>query len=323
MSAAPVRPSAAVFVGIDVAKDELVIAVRPSGRTWSVPYETAALADLATELQQPAPTSIVLEATGGYERAAVAALQARGLPVAVVNPRQVRQFARSLGRLAKTDRLDAGVLAHYAEAIQPPVQVPLDAATQELDGWVERRQALVQTRTAERLRLATAHPSVRPRVERHIEWLDEEIDAVEKVIAELVKGSSELSHKAALLDSVPGIGLTTAAVLVSQVPELGRIEAKGLAALIGVAPLNCDSGTMRGKRRCWGGRSNVRAALFKPTETATIHNPIIRAFYQRLRDAGKTYLMAIVACMRKLLTICNAIIASGKPWSPDHYAPTP
>ena len=241
----------------------------------------------------------------------------------MINPRQVRQFARSLGRLAKTDKLDAGVLAHYAEAIQPPAQAPLDASTQELDGWVERRQALVQTRTAERLRLATARPSVRPHVARHIEWLDEEIEAVEKVIAELLKGSSELAHKAALLDSVPGIGLTTAAVLVSQVPELGRIDAKSLAALIGVAPLNCDSGTMRGKRSCWGGRSNVRAALFKPTETACVHNPIIRAFYQRLRDAGKTYMMAIVACMRKLLTICNAIIASGKPWNRDHYPATP
>ena len=188
--ASPIRPSAAIFVGIDVAKDELVVAERPSGRTWSVPNEAAALAALVTALQQQAPTSIVLEATGGYERAAVAALQAAGLPVAVVNPRQVRQFARSLGRLAKTDTLDAGVLAHYAEAVQPAVQAPIDAATQELDGWVERRQALVQARSAERLRRATAHPSVRPRVERHIEWLDEEIEAVEKVIAELVKQSS-------------------------------------------------------------------------------------------------------------------------------------
>lgn len=319
----PIRPSAAVFVGIDVAKDELVVAERPSGRTWSVPNEAAALAGFATELQQQAPTGIVLEATGGYERAAVAALQAIGLPVVVANPRQVRQFARSLGRLAKTDKLDAGVLAHYAEAVQPPVRAPIDAATQELDGWVERRQALVRQRSAERLRLATAHPSVRPRVERHIAWLDEEIDAVEEVIAEPVKQSSTLAHKAALLDSVPGIALTTAAMLVSQVPELGQIEAKAVAALIGVAPLNCDSGTMRGKRSCWGGRGDVRAALFKPTQTACIHNPTIRAFYQRLRDAGKTYMVAIVACMRKLLTICNAILASGTPWNPTPRATTP
>jgi transposase len=318
----PVDPSAAVFVGIDVAKDELVVAERPSGRTWSVPNEAAALAGLAAELQHQAPTGIVLEATGGYERAAVAALQARGLPVAVVNPRQVRQFARSVGRLAKTDALDAGVLAHYAQASQPPAQAPIDAATQELDGWVERRRALIQQRRAERLRRATAHPSVRPRVERHIEWLDEEIDAVEKVIAELVKQSSTFAHKAALLDSVPGIAFTTAAMLVSQVPELGRIAAKALAALIGVAPLNCDSGSMRGKRSCWGGRGDVRAALFLPTQTACIHNPVLRTFYRRLKDAGKTHMVAIVACMRKLLTICNAIIASGKPWDPTFHAAT-
>jgi transposase len=311
-----VDPSAAVFVGIDVAKDELVVAVRPSGRTWSVPNEPATLTALATELHQHAPVRVVLEATGGYERAAVTALQAVRLPVAVVNPRQVRQFARSTGRLAKTDTIDAGILAHYGEAVHPPVAAPIDAATQELDGWVERRRQVVQQRTAERLRLATAHPSLRPRIQRHIEWLEEDLEAVERTIAELLKQSSTLARTAELLDSVPGIGLKTAAVLVSQVPELGRIDGKALAALIGVAPLNRDSGKLRGKRSCWGGRANVRAALYMPTRTACRWNPVIRALYDRLIDAGKPKLVAIVACMRKLLTICNAMVASGKPWDP-------
>src|SRR5215211_5769692 len=253
--ASPIDPSPGVFVGIDVAKDELVLAERPSGRTWSVPNEPAALAALAAELQQQAPTRVVLEATGGYERAAVAALQMVGLPIVVANPRQVRQFARSLGRLAKTDRLDAAVLAHYAEAVQPPVRPTIDAATQELDAWVARRRQLVQQITAERLRLASAHPSVRPGVTRHIEWLEEELAAVEQAIAEQLAQSSVMTSKAELLQTVPGIGPVTAAVLVAQVPELGQIDAKALAALIGVAPLNRDSGKHRGKRCTWGGRA--------------------------------------------------------------------
>jgi len=320
--ASPIDPSPGVFVGIDVAKDELVLAERPSGRTWSVPNEPAALAALAAELQQQAPTRVVLEATGGYERAAVAALQMVGLPIVVANPRQVRQFARSLGRLAKTDRLDAAVLAHYAEAVQPPVRPTIDAATQELDAWVARRRQLVQQITAERLRLASAHPSVRPGVTRHIEWLEEELAAVEQAIAEQLAQSSVMTSKAELLQTVPGIGPVTAAVLVAQVPELGQIDAKALAALIGVAPLNRDSGKHRGKRCTWGGRAAVRTALFLPTRTARIHNPVIRAFYQRLIKAGKLKMVATVACMRKLLTICNAILASQKPWNPEANAAT-
>jgi transposase len=318
--ASPVGPT--VGIGIDVAKDELVVAERPSGRTWSVRNDPATLTTLAAELQHQAPSRVVLEATGGYERAAVAALHAVGVPIAVVNPRQVRQFARSLGRLAKTDTLDAAVLAHYAEAVQPPAQAPLDAATYELDGWVERRRQLVEQRTAERQRLASAHPSVRPGIARHLEWLEAELEAAEQQIAERLNQSPTLAEKAALLDSVPGIGLTTAAMLVSQVPELGRIEAKAVAALIGVAPLNRDSGKLRGKRSCWGGRGDVRAALYWPTQSACVHNPVIRAFYKRLKDAGKEHRVALVACMRKLLTICNAIIASGQAWNPDKSSAT-
>ena len=307
----------AVFVGIDVAKDELVIAERPSGRTWSVRNEPAALAELATALAQLTPVRVVLEATGGYERAAVAALHAAAVPVVVANPRQVRHFARSIGRLAKTDALDAAVLAQFAEAVPLPVRAPLDAATQELDGWVERRRQVVEQLAAERLRRASAHPNVRPRVVRHIEWLEEELAAVEQEIAEHLAESSALAEKAALLDSVPGIGPVTAAMLVAQVPELGRIEPKALAALIGVAPLNRDSGKLRGKRSTWGGRAAVRTALYMPTRTACRHNPVIRAFYQRLINAGKPPLVAVIACMRKLLTICNAIVASQQPWNPD------
>ena len=315
--AAVIGRDEAVFVGIDVAKDELVIAERPSGRTWSVPNAPAALTKLATELAQLTPVRVVLEATGGYERAAVAALHAAAVPVVVANPRQVRHFARSLGQLAKTDALDAAVLAQFAEAVALPVRAPLDAATQELDGWVERRGQLVQQLGAERLRLASAHPNVRPRVVRHIEWLEEELAAVEQQIAEHLAESSALAEKAALLDSVPGIGAVTAAMLVAQVPELGRIEPKALAALIGVAPLNRDSGKLRGKRGTWGGRAAVRTALYMPTRTACRHNPVIRAFYRRLIDAGKPPLVAVIACMRKLLTICNAIVASQQPWNPD------
>jgi len=313
----PVGLVAGVFVGIDVATDELVLAERPSGRSWSVPNDPAALAVLAAELQQQAPTRMVLEATGGYERAAVAALQRVGLPIVIANPRQIRQFARSLGRLAKTDRLDAAVLAHYAEAVQPPIRPAIDAATQELDGWVTRRRQLVQQIAAERLRLTSAHPSVRPGVERHIEWLEEELAAVEQAIEEQLAQSSTFASKAALLQSVPGIGPVSAAVLVAQVPELGQIDAKALAALIGVAPLNRDSGQQRGKRCTWGGRAHVRTALFLPTRTARLHNPVIRAFYQRLIKAGKLKMVALIACMRKLLTICNAILASQQPWNPE------
>jgi transposase len=320
--ASVVECSAAVFVGIDVAHDELVLAERPSGRCWTVANDPATLPALAMELQQRAPTRVVLEATGGYERAAVAALQAVGLPVVVANPRQVRQFARAIGRLAKTDALDAGVLAHYAEAVHPPVRPTIDAATQELDAWVTRRRQLVQQIAAERMRLPGAHPSVRPGLARHIEWLEEELAAVERAIAEQLAQSSTFARTATLLQSVPGIGPVSAAVLIAQVPELGHIDAKALAALIGVAPLNRDSGKQRGKRSIWGGRTEVRTALFLPTRTACTHNPVIRAFYERLIKAGKLKLVAIMACMRKLLTICNAILASGKPWNPQMKAAT-
>ena len=303
------------YVGIDVAKARLDVAVRPSGEQWVSATDPASLEELVSRLQGLQPDLIVLEATGGREAAAVAALAAAGLPVAVVNPRQVRDFARAVGQLAKTDVLDAQVLAHFAQLIHPTPRPLPDAQAQELAALLARRRQLIQMQTAERQRLDTALPRVRTQIQRHLAWLQAELTDLDQTLHDQVQASPVWREQENLLRSVPGIGPTTALSLLAELPELGRLDRKAIAALVGVAPLSCESGTWRGRRIVWGGRARVRTALYMAALVASRHNPIIAAFYQRLCAAGKPKKVALVACMHKLLTILNAIVRQGVPWS--------
>ena len=304
-----------VFVGIDVAKVELVVAVRPTGAQWRTPQTDAGWAALETRLQALAPALVVLEATGGLELPVVSVLAAAGLPVAVVNPRQVRDFAKATGILAKTDGVDAHVLARFAEGVRPiPRPVP-DAATQALEALVTRRRQLVEMLTAERNRRASAPPAVRPRVDAHIRWLQRELGAVEAGLQQAIRRHPCWRVQDDLLRSAPGVGPVLSVTLLASLPELGHLSRRAIAALVGVAPWSRESGAWRGPRRCWGGRAELRAVLYMGALVGIRHNPILRAFYQRLRLAGKLKKVAIVACMRKLLTILNAMMKHQTPWS--------
>lgn len=309
-----------VFVGIDVAKAELVVAVRPTGQQWTVPQTDAGWAALAAQLQALAPTLVLLEATGGLEGAVVGVLAAAGLPVAVVNPRQVRDFAKATGILAKTDGVDAHVLARFAAAVRPvPRPVP-DAATQALDALVTRRRQLVDMLPAERNRRASAPAALRRRLEAHIRWLQRELGAVNADLQAAIRQHPCWRVQDDLLRSMPGVGPVFAVTCVAGLPELGTLSRRAIAALVGVAPWSRESGAWRGPRRCWGGRADLRAVLYMATLAAIRHNPVIRAFYQRLRRAGKVKKVAIVACMRKLLTILNAMLKHQTPWATPVHA---
>ena len=304
------------FVGIDVAKAELEVVVRPSGARWTVTNNASGLAQLQERLQAAAPSLIVLEATGGYEVAVVAALATAALPVVVLNARQVRDFARATGRLAKTDAIDAGVLAHVAEVVRPPVRPLPDAMTQDLQAWLTRRRQLVDMLLAEEQRRSRAPRAIQRQIDQHVRWLRAQLGAVEKDVAQTLRESPVWREKEDLLRSVPGGGPILTTTLLGDVPELGQLNRKHIAALIGVAPLNRDSGTYRGRRAVWGGRARVRATLYMATLTAARYNPLIRAFYERLVAAGKPKKVALTACMRKLLTILNAMIARRTAWKP-------
>jgi len=304
------------FVGIDVAKAELEVVVRPSGARWTVTNNASGLAQLQGRLQAAAPSLIVLEATGGYEVAVVAALATAALPVVVLNARQVRDFARATGRLAKTDAIDAGVLAHFAEVVRPPVRPLPDAMTQDLQAWLTRRRQLVDMLLAEEQRRSRAPRAIQRQIDQHVRWLRAQLGAVEKDVAQTLRESPVWREKEDLLRSVPGVGPILTTTLLGDVPELGQLNRKQIAALIGVAPLNRDSGTYRGRRAVWGGRARVRATLYMATLTAARYNPLIRAFYERLVAAGKPKKVALTACMRKLLTILNAMIARRTAWKP-------
>jgi len=304
------------FVGIDVAKAELEVVVRPSGARWTVTNNPVGLAQLQERLQASAPSLIVLEATGGYEVAVVAALATAALPVVVLNARQVRDFARATGRLAKTDAIDAGVLAHFAEVVRPPVRPLPDAMTQSLQAWLMRRRQLVEMLLAEEQRRSRAPRPIQRQIDQHVRWLRAQLGAVEKDLAQTLRESPVWREKDNLLRSVPGVGPVLTTTLLGDVPELGQLNRKQIAALIGVAPLNRDSGTYRGRRAVWGGRARVRATLYMATLTAARYNPVIRAFYERLVAAGKPKKVALTACMRKLLTILNALIARRTAWKP-------
>ena len=307
---------ASVYVGIDVAKRELELAVRPTGEGWTVDNTLASLAALVTRLQALAPALVVLEATGGLEVAVVGALAAAGLPVVVVNPRQVRDFARATGRRAKTDRLDAQVLAHFAEAVRPTPRPVPDVQAQELAALVGRRQQLIEMITAEDNRLPMAGPHVQPQIREHLTWLRQQLAGLDRELRTRVRRSPVWREHDELLQSTPGVGPVLATTLLAELPELGQLNRKQIAALVGVAPMNRDSGQLRGKRQIWGGRAPVRAVLYMAALAASRHNVVIKAFYQRLRAAGKPKKVCLTACMRKLLTILNAMMKARRPWTP-------
>jgi transposase len=309
-----------IFVGIDVAKGQLDVALRPTGEHWTVPNEDASIAALVTQLQAVAPTLIVLEATGGYQRTVVSALAAAGLPVVVANPRQTRDFAKATGQLAKTDALDARVLAHFAEAVRPtPRPLPM-AQAEELRALMARQRQLGAIRTAEINRLDSAPPSVHADLQAHITWLDERLAALDDTLDTALRTSPIWREREALYRSVPGLGPICARTLLCDLPELGTLSRQRIAALVGVAPFNCDSGTMRGRRTIWGGRAHVRATLYMGTLVAVRHNPVLKASYERLLAAGKAKKVALTACMRKLLTILNAMVKHQTSWQPREVA---
>lgn len=303
------------FVGIDVSKAHLDVATRPEERRWRVTNDEAGWSALVAALVPLAPTCVVVEATGGYETALVTALALANVPVAVVNPRQVRDFARGLQRLAKTDAIDAWVLARFGEVTRPAPQPLDDAATLDLTALVHRRRQLVEMLVAEKNRRSTARPAVRRRVDLHIAWLEREVAAADTDIAARIRQSPVWRARDQLLQSVPGVGPGTASVLLAGLPELGAATPQELAALVGLAPYAADSGRWRGQRRIWGGRASIRAALYMAALTASRCNPVCKAFYQRLRAAGKPPKVALVAVMHKLLTVLNAIVRSGQPWA--------
>jgi transposase len=272
---------------------------------------------IVKRLRKLAPTLIVLEATAGMEANVAAAIAAAGMAVAVVNPRQVRSFARAIGTLAKTDSIDAAVLSHFAEAVKPPVRALPTAEARELTDLVSRRRQVVDMIVAEKSRLAGVCGVARADIQAHITWLEKRLKRLDADLQSAIEKSPIWLAKDDLLQSAPGVGPVTSLTFLAALPELGNLNSKQIANLVGVAPINRDSGTMRGKRRISGGRAQVRAVLYMATLVAVRHNPVLRTFYERLLAAGKTHKVALTACMRKLLVILNAMAKSQKPWSPE------
>jgi transposase len=315
--------SGTCYAGIDVSKARLDVAIRPSGEAWQSSNDESGIAALVERLQVLAPQLIVLEATGGLERLVTAALALAGLRVAVVNPRQVRDFAKATGRLAKTDAVDAAVLAHFAQALQPTAHPLPDAATQALAALVERRHQLVTMLTAEKHRLQQALPSVRAKIAAHIAWLEQALAEVDGELDQMLHASPLWRERDQLQRSVPGVGPAVSRVLLAHLPELGQGSVKHLATLVGLAPLNRDSGAWRGHRAIWGGRQQVRSALYMATLVGVRRNPILQAFYERLVACGKPKKVALTACMHKLLTILHAVLRDRTPWAPACIAVLP
>jgi transposase len=306
------------FVGIDVSKAMLDVAVLPGEKTWQVKREEVAMTSLVATLQSLAPRLIVLEATGGLESPVTAALATAGLPVVVVNPRQSRDFAKATGTLAKTDTLDAQSLARFGEAIKPPVRPLRDEETQALEALLTRRRQIIDMLTMEKNRLHTATKTVRRDITAHITWLTKRLKDVDGDLTAAIAASDFWRIKDEIIRSVPGAGRVLSVTLLASLPELGGLNRRQIAALVGVAPLNCDSGTLRGSRHIWGGRAAVRTALYMATISAIRCNPVIAAFNRRLRAAGKKPKVAITACMRKLLTILNSMLRTNTPWHPQN-----
>jgi transposase len=303
-------------VGIDVSKARLDVAFRPSGKRLVVANGARGISRLANALKKTAPECVLLEATGGYEYKLVERLLAEGLPVVVVNARQVREFARATGRLAKTDAIDAEILAHFAEAMEPEQRVMPDAQTRKLKALLSRRRQLLVMMVAEGNRSAHAIDVVRRGIALTVKCLKKQLAMLDREVESFIRETPAWNAKAKLLRSVPGVGAVATATLLAELPELGKLNRKKIAALVGVAPFNRDSGTLRGRRTIWGGRSPVRATLYMCTLVAITRNPIIRAYYRRLHGAGKPSKVALVACMRKLTVMLNALMRNETSWSP-------
>ncbi len=304
-----------LYIGIDVCKAHLDVAAKPTGQQWQFANDAQGIKELVKQIARLKPALVVMEATGGYELSTATALAAADLPVAVVNPRQVRDFGRARGILAKTDKIDAALLADFADAVRPEPRPLPDQQAQELKALAARRRQLQQMITAETNRLTNAPEILQPLIKASIDWLKEQLADINDQIRKSIQDSPVWREKDELLKSVPGIGDKTSAVIIAGLTELGTLTGKQIAALVGVAPFNRDSGKHRGKRVCWGGRADVRASLYMAALTATRHNPAIAQFYQRLKAAGKPSKVALTACMRKLLVTANAIVRDQRPWT--------
>ena len=304
------------YVGIDVCAERLQVQVLPTEQRQSVVYDHTGVTQLVGFLQPLKPTRIVVEATGKLEIPVVAAVAAAELPVVVINPRQIRDFARALGLLAKTDRIDAWVLARFAESVQPPPRLLPSEQQQAMQELVSRQRQLVEIRAAESNRLRrTRTKVVRYNLEIHLTWLDKQIQELDRQIRQLITESPLWRQKDQLLQSVPGVGPKLSSVLVAHLPELGRLNRRQIASLVGLAPFNHDSGPWRGQRFIGGGRAKVRCTLYMSSLVAAYHNPVIRALRRRLESSGKPFKVVLTACMRKLLTILNAMVKNGTPWN--------
>jgi transposase len=303
-----------VFVGIDVSKEKLDVAVRPSGELMSFSNDEDGISVMVDFIKPFSPLLIVFEATGGLETASVGMLAAKGLPVVVINPRQVRDFAKATGRLAKTDAIDAHVIARFGEAVRPEVRPLKDEETKRLAALITRRRQIVEMITAEKNRLSRTTPWTFKDIKNHVAWLEKCLKKADKNLNDLLRKSPVWREKDDILQSTPGVGPVLSMTLLSNLPELGALNRKQIAALVGVAPLNRDSGSFRGKRMIWGGRASIRSVLYMSVTCAIRFNPVIKKFYQRLRDAGKLHKVAMTACMRKLLVILNTMIKNRTCW---------
>ncbi|MDM8000150.1 MAG: IS110 family transposase [Dehalococcoidia bacterium] len=307
----------AISVGVDVAKGSLDVAISSSSEVRRFPNDEDGIGSAAGYIAAVGAVSIIVEATGGLEMRLVAALQSRSLPVAVVNPRQVRDFARATGVLAKTDAIDAKVLALFGDRIKPEIRRLPDKEAREMGQLLTRRRQLVEMLTAERNRLAQAGDDIRPGIELHIGWLEQALSDIDGDVENRIRRSPSWREKDSILRTVPGVGKVASSTLLIELPELGSLNRRKIAALAGVAPLNRDSGTMRGRRTVWGGRARLRSALYMAALVASRYNPVIASFYRHMMAAGKAKKVALVACMRKLLTILNSMIRTMTPWRPE------
>lgn len=312
--------SSELFIGIDICKDQLDIADDSNSMTWSVANDDTGIASLVDRLKQLKPVLIVMEATGGLETLSYSALTTAGLPAVVINPRQVRDFARAIGKLAKTDMIDAHVSARFGAAVKPQLRPMKDDQTQELTALVTRRRQLIGMLTAEKTRLKQAAKWIRKDIKAHMESLEKHLKKIEGDISKLIKKTPGWKEKDSLIQSVPGVGDVLSMNLLSGLAELGKLSRRQIASLVGVAPLNRDSGKFRGRRMIWGGRAQVRAALYMAALSASRYNPVIKPFYQRLILDGKKPKVALTACMRKLMVILNTMIKNQTAWNPNHFS---
>lgn len=303
-----------VFVGIDVGKDVLFVAIRPFGDNLEIANREDGIVDLVKRLRFLRPTLVVMEATAGYETPVAVAIYRAGIPVVISNPRLVRSFARATGHLAKTDKIDAGVIAHFAELIRPEPRRLEDPEEERLGRLVKRRKQLLRMIVMEKNRVAKGVPEMRKEIQKHLDWLAKDLERIDQALNDFIQSSPIWSAKNDLLQSVPGIGKVGAQAIISDLPELGTLNRKQIASLVGVAPLNRDSGNFKGRRSIWGGRAHIRTVLYMVAVVASRCNPVIKEFYERLCKAGKPKKVALTACIRRLLAILNAMMRNGTRW---------